>query len=512
MFRYRTAPALALTALLTVTVIVDSAMHLSRGAAANAQSTPAFSMPESVPQGTQVRIGSGADSMTALSTVLKQSFEAQFVGSTVTLEAMEADAALASLLKGQTDLAALSRPLTATEKAQGFVEVPVHRIKIALIVSAANSFQGSLRGDQFADIFRGQITDWSKVGGKAGPIRFIDHPDTSDLKLSLAAYPVFQSAPFQTGSTATQLTEHDSTALVQALGSDGIGYALVTEVQGMSGIRLLPMHDTLPTDPRYPFSQPFSFVYAGVPSPAVVAFLGYVTSDTGQAAIATVNLADLPDPLTMPAGGVQATGNTPASAGGNAVAPTGETASQSEPSAREGADLDVSLAEGDRDMGNQTDQNGMLTAANGWRQRWWLLLPVVALSLIIWGAKRDRQSGEALVKTGAVEVGEPGPVMVAGADDRFPGVEADPVDSASLGIPRGSQDAIAGGAVVAGRGTETTQGAMPDDAQPLEGLLIEGVKGRLYGMPEDANGTVQVGVDSATVWSVKDGSDGEISC
>lgn len=246
--------------------------------------SPSFPLPSAVPGGTTVRVD-GSDSMSAINQSLKQAFEQQYAGTTVNLATGGTDAALRSLLAGDIDLAAVRRSLTPQEKAQGLTETILSREKIAMIVGAENSFARSLTDDQFAQIFRGEITNWSQVGGPDVPIRFIDRPDSSDTRSALRNYPVFQSAPFQSGRTATQIDQDSTAAIVDQLGRDGISYAIISQVQDLPNVRILPMHNTLPTDPRYPFSQPRGYVYKQPAAPAIAAFLGFASSPAGQVAI-----------------------------------------------------------------------------------------------------------------------------------------------------------------------------------------------------------------------------------
>ncbi len=252
-----------------------------------------FPMPTNVPNGTAVRIA-GSSSMAAVSQALKQGFEAKFPGSAIASETSDATAAIQQLLDGKVDLAAISRPLTADEKAAGLVDVPVSRDKIAVVVSADSPFTGELTHDQFAKIFRGEITDWSQVGGAPGAIRLIDRPDTSDLRQSFKGYPVFDGN-FATGATAVPIGQDSTDEMLKALGNDGIGYANVKQVLDKPGIRVISMWGTAPTDPRYPFSQPFAYVYKGQnPSPAVQAFLGYASAPEVQGAIEQAKLVATP--------------------------------------------------------------------------------------------------------------------------------------------------------------------------------------------------------------------------
>lgn len=260
-----------------------------------------FPLPTSVPNGTTVKIAS-SNSMAAISQALKQGFEGKFPGSAIASETTDTNTAIKQLLNGNVDLAAISRPLTADEKAAGLVDLPVSRDKIAVVVSANNSFKGELTDEQFAKIFRGEITNWSQVGGQPGAIRVIDRPQTSDLRQSFQGYPIFQGN-FATGANAVVLPQDNTDEVLKALGSNGIGYANVRQILGKPGVRAISMWGTPPTDPRYPFSQPFAYVYKGQsPSPAVQAFLGYASAPEVQPAIEQAKISSTPAvTVTLPA-------------------------------------------------------------------------------------------------------------------------------------------------------------------------------------------------------------------
>lgn len=273
-------------ALLAVTAASGAAsLTADTSLLAQSPSPTSFPLPSSLPSGTTVKLD-GSSSMALVNEALKQRFEQQFSGSTVSLAANGTGAALKALVNGDIDLAAIGRPLTDEEKAQGLTETTINREKIAIIIGPENPYQGDLTFDQFAKIFRGEITDWSEVGGAAGPIRLIDRPDDSDTRLSLSKYKAFTVAPFQTGATATQVSQDDTAAVVNELGRDGISYAVVSQVIDQpTVVTIVPMHKTLPDDPRYPYSQPRGYVYKGNPTPGVLAFLGFAASPAGQEAV-----------------------------------------------------------------------------------------------------------------------------------------------------------------------------------------------------------------------------------
>ena len=150
-----------------------------------AQSTPEATsspLPQTGQNESIVRID-GSSSLSAINQSLKESFEKQFVGKKVEVAANGTETALKDLLDGKIDIVAMGRGLTPAEKAQGLEQVRLQREKIAIVVGADNPFKESLTSRQFARIFRGQITNWSQLGGSSGKIRFIDHPPSKLLNL-----------------------------------------------------------------------------------------------------------------------------------------------------------------------------------------------------------------------------------------------------------------------------------------------------------------------------------------
>ncbi|MEH2409959.1 DUF4912 domain-containing protein [Nostoc sp.] len=251
------------------------------------QSTPearSFPPPQTVQNGATVRID-GSSGLAAINQSLKESFEKQFSGTKVEIAANGTGTALKDLLEGKIDIAAIGRGLTPAEKAQGLEQVRLRREKIAIVVGADNPFKQSLTSKQFARIFRGQITNWSQLGGPPGKIRLIDHPNTSETRNTFRTYPAFKTGEFATGPNATQLTEDNTAEIIKQLGKDGISYVLANQVSKLKGVRVLQLHQALPDDAKYPFSQPLVYVYKKNPSLSIVDFLGFTLAPPGQQAI-----------------------------------------------------------------------------------------------------------------------------------------------------------------------------------------------------------------------------------
>ncbi len=244
-------------------------------------SDSSFSVPDRVPKNTQISIA-GSTSTQGMSQSLKESFEQKFPNAQVNLATQNTTAALKSLANGEADLAVIGRNLTPEEKQQGFQTVPLSREKIAIVVTKNNAFDGNLTIDQFAQIFRGDITDWSDLGGSPAPITFVDLPNTNDTRQAFANYPVFQEGEFTTGENAIKLEEDSVEAIAEKLDNNSISFAVANDIAKKDDLRAVTMHQTQPGDSRYPFSQPFSLVYQGTPNQAVQAFLGFATTDAGE--------------------------------------------------------------------------------------------------------------------------------------------------------------------------------------------------------------------------------------
>lgn len=383
---------LALLFALTTTPIAANLLLSAPMLAQSETDTPNFALPQTVENGTTVRID-GSSTLIAVNQSLKQGFEQQFTGTRVDVATNGTEAALKSVLAGNIDVAAIGRGLTPEEKAQGLEQVRLHREKIAIIVGEENPFKGSLTDRQFARIFRGRITNWSQLGAPSAKIRVIDRPSTSDTREALNNYPVFKAAKFATGSTATQVTEDNTAEIIKQLGKDGIGYARANQISKLPGVRVLKLHDTPPDDPKYPFSQPLVYVYKKNPSPAIASFLGFALASPGQKAIETARVAEaeaIAKDAAQQASFTTANSLAPAAS----ASPTAETTPainsspilESPPTANTFPDTASTSTNVNQPAIVATPETPRLDRS----LLWWLLLPVGAIAgLLLWFVKRS---------------------------------------------------------------------------------------------------------------------------
>ncbi|NJN88417.1 MAG: hypothetical protein HC881_21685 [Leptolyngbyaceae cyanobacterium SL_7_1] len=289
MFQKKT-PLVLMVLLLATTAPV---LSLTQAAIAAEADRTEFALPVAVPSDSTLRID-GTSTMSMINRLLKQRYEERFPGAEVTLDAKGTETALQELLNNQIDLAAIGRPLTTEEKAKGLKEIPISQEKIAVIVGRNNPFKGALTLEQFGKIIRGEITDWSEIGGRSGKIRVIDRAN-SDTRQALSQFSLAQGIPLVAAASAVQLQNDDTATVVRELGNDGISYAIASQLDSQDKARIVPIAvllNTLPGDERYPYSQPRGYAYKGNPNAIAESFLGFALAAPGQEAVVAAKTAE----------------------------------------------------------------------------------------------------------------------------------------------------------------------------------------------------------------------------
>jgi phosphate transport system substrate-binding protein len=297
----------------TAPLLVATALVVERDAVLLAQSPnplEGIAIPTSIEPGSRLSIQS-SESMRLVNEALRSRFSSQYGNADVAVNYESSDEALQALIDGDTDLAAIGRNLTDAESSAGLRELGVSRSKIAILVSPNNPFAGSLTTEQFAQIFRGEITNWSEVGGQDAPIVLVDHPADSDTRQAFRNYPVFAQAPFEPAAGAVTLNQASADDIADALDDNSISYLVAEQALESPAFKIVPMHETLPDDQRYPFSQPLAYVYnPETANPATLAFLGFAVNPDNEALIQAAQAATTAQPNAELAPVVEATPDT----------------------------------------------------------------------------------------------------------------------------------------------------------------------------------------------------------
>lgn len=246
----------------------------------NSPSTPSFAFPETVASDTVISID-GSTSMVQINQALKQAFEQEFAGTVVNTNAKGSDNGIKKLLAGTIDIAAISRPLTDSEKNQGLVAIPITQDAIAIVVGKDNPFRRGLTKDQVVAIFQGKINNWSQLAGENKTIRVINRPVVSGTHKIFKEI-VLNGSNFGNTPNFITMDRDATTPMLRMLGTDGISYATYVQVANQQTVRTVAVDGITPEAASYPYQRNLYYAYKKPATPSVEAFLGFAKSGVGQ--------------------------------------------------------------------------------------------------------------------------------------------------------------------------------------------------------------------------------------
>ena len=200
----------------------------------------------------------GSTSMEKVIGALSEQFMTDNSGVSVTYDATGSGAGIEAASNGSADIGLSSRALKDEEKVSGLVGTTVALDGIAVIVNPANKV-ADLTVEQIAQIFTGEITDWSQLGGEAGTISCIGREAGSGTRDG------FESIT-KTKDACKMDQEMTSTgAVIEAVAGNpnAIGYAslsaLKDTVKAVTVGGVACTEDTV-LDGSYAIQRPFVFV------------------------------------------------------------------------------------------------------------------------------------------------------------------------------------------------------------------------------------------------------------
>lgn len=233
----------------------------------------------------------GSTSMEKLANAAAEAFMNEYSGITVTAEFTGSGAGIESVTAGKVDIGNSSRSLSDDEKANGIVENIVAIDGIAVVVDPANTVD-DLTKEQLASIYKGEVTNWSELGGENEPIVVVGRESGSGTRSAFEELVEVEDA-------CAYANELDSTGAVIAKVAStpgAIGYASLDALDDT--IKAVSLEGVEPTEENikagnYFLSRPFVMATKGEiseQSEAVQTWFAWLESDAGKEVITSVGL------------------------------------------------------------------------------------------------------------------------------------------------------------------------------------------------------------------------------
>ena len=200
----------------------------------------------------------GSTSMKDVMAVLTEVFEKENPGVTINYTGSGSGAGIEGATSGTCDIGLSSRAIKDEEKSAGAVENIVALDGVAVVINPANGVE-DLTVEQIAQIFTGEITNWSEVGGTDGEIAVFGREAGSGTRGAFEEIVGVEDACKYTN-------EYSSTGDVignVASNPNAIGYASLSAVDDtvkavkVNGVA--PSEDTV-KDGTYEIQRPFVMV------------------------------------------------------------------------------------------------------------------------------------------------------------------------------------------------------------------------------------------------------------
>ena len=220
----------------------------------------------------------GSTSMEEVIGALSEQFMADNSGVTVSYDPTGSGTGIEAAKNGTCDIGLSSRALKDEEKEQGAVENIVALDGVAVVVNPANTVS-DLTVEQIAQIFKGEVTNWSELGGSDGQIVPIGREAGSGTRDGFESITDTEDAcKYQ-----NELTSTGEVIANVASNPNAIGYASLSAVDDtVKAITVGGVEATEETvlDESYPIQRNFNFIISDSKelSDVAQAFVDYATS------------------------------------------------------------------------------------------------------------------------------------------------------------------------------------------------------------------------------------------
>jgi phosphate transport system substrate-binding protein len=231
----------------------------------------------------------GSDTLGAkLVPQLAEQFKAQHPGTTFDIAAEGSTTGIAAIIDGTADIGMSSRRAkssevsAATAKGKNMKPTIIAYDGLGVIVNASNPIKG-LTKKQVEQIFTGDVTDWSAVGGSGGKISIYTR-NTSSGTYSDWKELAMKKRDYAPGSQ--KMAGHEQIAAEVGKNPNGIGYVGLAYMKA-SGLKIVPIDGQMPSQQAviaktWPYARPTFYYTNGEPSGVAKEFVDFTLGPGGQ--------------------------------------------------------------------------------------------------------------------------------------------------------------------------------------------------------------------------------------
>jgi phosphate transport system substrate-binding protein len=242
----------------------------------------------------------GSDTLGAkLVPQLKEQFRAAHPDVNFEIAAEGSSTGISAIISSTADIGMSSRPVSAQEIAQAkangveMKSIVVAFDGIAVIVNKDNPIS-ELTKEQVYQIFTGQVSDWTAVGGMPGAISVYTRNTAS------GTYKDFQKMAMRSedyAKSSQKMAGNEQIASEVAKNPNGIGYVglAYTDMPGVKVVKVetLPSKETIRSG-KYPYSrETYYVVNANKKNPLAQQFIDFTLSDEGQKIVDAVHFVPI---------------------------------------------------------------------------------------------------------------------------------------------------------------------------------------------------------------------------
>ena len=242
----------------------------------------------------------GSDTLGAkLVPQLAEQFKAQHPGTTFDIAAEGSTTGIAAIIDGTAEIGMSSRRAKTSEvgaaasKGKHMKPTIVAYDGIAVIVNSANPIK-ALTKKQVEQIFTGDVTDWSAVGGSGGKISIYTR-NTSSGTYSDFKELAMKKRDYAGGSQ--KMAGNEQIAAEVGKNPNGVGYVGMAYTKA-GGVKTVPIDGVIPSiktvqGHSYSYWRPTFYYTNGEPSGLAKEFLDFTIGSGGQKIVAQVGFVPI---------------------------------------------------------------------------------------------------------------------------------------------------------------------------------------------------------------------------